>query len=835
MKQKLSIFMWVVFFTAVVTWLSLAEYTAELRNAYDWAFNYKITTQPSIDEARLDGEITRQSLAKMMVVFSESLLWATPDTSLKCNFKDEDAITEDLRTYAKEACQLWIMGQWDSYFDPMWKVTRAQFWTILSRALWWDTYEGSDPYYLAHMVALQEEWILKDIADPENSNIKRGEVMTALMRSTNGIWYWMIGFSEYIEEEDYYNYDPEIESLMDLINFTEKEKGVIRWYLEEIWGWFLWSVYSKVDELGEWFNDDEWDYSNAISWTIEKLNSLKGEFNNYIKNIKTIYKALNVDITVTSPYTPWEFIKKTEELSNKLSELIDCTLDYFYLLKEICDDWYCDFEFPSDEIEEWYKAKALILKDKYDKVSIELDEANEKYQEYLYEYKLWNKYWRDYQDSLLDLDTVAYNPKDAVSISWYLVWEDLTRYQWDIKDWKMEWKGILAYWKYYYSGEWKNNMANGYWEFKGNWFSYEWTLRNFKYDGFWVLKLDEENSIYTWEWLNWEKHWKGEYTSNEYYFSWEWKFDEPINWKLILTDWVTYEWTFEDEEYHGKWKLTLISKDVYEWEFRYGSADWLGKLTLTNGEVYSWEWDDWYLSGQGVYIKDWKVILWSKIDIIDNQWNDTIVITDWSDTLTIMNKNIGATEVWTWEASYGSVFKWWNNTPFNSLDTWDSKAFLKASTWEWKEKDQWPCPKGYHIPTVNEWEWIVNMWKLKNNIDYLSSWDVVSLMNTLKLPFAWYRYWIKLIDSESFSWSIEDIKEIINEWFALRYSKEKIYNAWRFRSSSVNSNYYINGDPGYMFYWFTTLNNSAENNNFYEYSNNIWLNDIAYPIRCFKD
>jgi hypothetical protein len=38
----------------------------------------------------------------------------------------------------------------------------------------------------------------------------------------------MIGFSEYIEEEDYYNYDPEIESLMDLNNFTEKEKGVIR-------------------------------------------------------------------------------------------------------------------------------------------------------------------------------------------------------------------------------------------------------------------------------------------------------------------------------------------------------------------------------------------------------------------------------------------------------------------------------------------------------------------------------------------------------------------------------------------------------------------------------
>jgi hypothetical protein len=37
---------------------------------------------------------------------------------------------------------------------------------------------------------------------------------------------------------------------------------------------------------------------------IEKLNSLKDKFNNYIKNIQTVYKTLNVDISDTSPYTP---------------------------------------------------------------------------------------------------------------------------------------------------------------------------------------------------------------------------------------------------------------------------------------------------------------------------------------------------------------------------------------------------------------------------------------------------------------------------------------------------------------------------------------------------
>jgi hypothetical protein len=225
----------------------------------------------------------------------------------------------------------------------------------------------------------------------------------------------------------------------------------------------------------------------------------------------------------------------------------------------------------------------------------------------------------------------------------------------------------------------------------------------------------------------------------------------------------------------------------------------------------------------------------SKIDVIENQWNDTIVITDWVDTLTIMNKNIWASEVWTWETSYGSYFKWWNNTAFNSLDTWDSKEFIKAGTWVWKEKAQGPCPKWYHIPSTNEWNWLVNLWKLKNNISYFSSGDVKNFMDTFKLPYAWYRYWFTSSTwFDLLSWSIDDIKETEYDGFALRYSDRNIYYGGRYWSST--SSYHIDSNsPEYMYQWFHIMNYDAENDNSYEFTSNSSIEEVAYPIRCFKD
>lgn len=828
MKQKLSIFMGIVFFAAVVTWLSLAEYTAELRNAYDWAFTNKITTQTSIDGANLYGEVTRQSLAKMMVVYSKDMLWKAPDYSLRCNFNDKDEITEDLKWYAIEACQLWIMGQWNTDFNPMWKVSKAEFWTILSRALWWDMYEWSDPYYLTHLVALQENWIMDDISDAEDTNISRWEVITALMRSINGVSYSPLLLSE--DLDDYYDTkDPEIECLMIENNLSEKEKEVIRTYVDELENWF----YEKIGHAFDFISDeDEEQYTlSVLDNSLETFETIKKDFKKYLSDTKNLYETLNVDMSDTSPYTPGEKYLKMQEFKVSFLNVINHSSEMINFVKEVCGDWKCNSDSGKQEIKEKYKDKIDELQKIHEKIMEEFNNAVDQYNEYIEEYKLINKYWRIYEDSLVDPEEASYLPEDAVSISWYLVWEDYTRYQGDVKDWKLEGNWVLAYKDFYYSGQWKNNQPNWFGELKWNGFYYKWYFRNWEPDWYWVYS--DEDYSYTWEWVNWEKHWKGEYTADDFYYSWEWKFNEMVKWKIVYPNWISYEWSFKDEDYHWTGRLTLTSHDIYEWEFYYWDIYWYGKLTLANWEVFSWEWEDWLLSGQGVYVKDWKAIVAKKIDIIENQWNDTIVITDWTDTLTMMNKNLWASEVWTWEESYGSVFKWWNNTEFNSLDTWDSKEFIEAGTWEWWEKAQGPCPAWYHIPTVNEWEWIVDLWKLKSNSTFLNSWDIRELMDTFKLPYAWYRYWNQTIDiPDDYSWSIDNLEATINDQFALRYSDDNMYVGWRFWSSTTRDYW---DWSSYMYYWFHIINREAENDNYRDYYNEVWNGKIAYPVRCFKN
>jgi hypothetical protein len=50
-------------------------------------------------------------------------------------------------------------------------------------------------------------------------------------------------------------------------------------------------------------------------------------------------------------------------------------------------------------------------------LSEEFDDAEDKFYEYLNEYKMLNEYWRAYKDSLIDPEDVNYQPKNAVSIS----------------------------------------------------------------------------------------------------------------------------------------------------------------------------------------------------------------------------------------------------------------------------------------------------------------------------------------------------------------------------------------------------------------------------------
>ena len=159
------------------------EYSSELQQAYNWAYKNGITTMSSIEKANMKWNITREEMAKMISNYAVNILWKTPDTTKTCLFLDSN-INPGLVSFVTESCQLWLMGQWVTSFRPKDSVTRAEFWTVLSRALRWDKNGWWSTYYENHLKALKSEWIMTKISTPMSKEV-RGYVMLMLMRSTD--------------------------------------------------------------------------------------------------------------------------------------------------------------------------------------------------------------------------------------------------------------------------------------------------------------------------------------------------------------------------------------------------------------------------------------------------------------------------------------------------------------------------------------------------------------------------------------------------------------------------------------------------------------------------
>ncbi len=75
-----------------------------------------------------------------------------------------------------------LMGVGITAFNPNSVVTRSQFGTVLSRALYGDMYNDGDPYYINHLQALKEDGIMTNISAPSVTEV-RGYVMLMMMRA----------------------------------------------------------------------------------------------------------------------------------------------------------------------------------------------------------------------------------------------------------------------------------------------------------------------------------------------------------------------------------------------------------------------------------------------------------------------------------------------------------------------------------------------------------------------------------------------------------------------------------------------------------------------------
>lgn len=106
-----------------------------------------ITTLYPIENARLEDNLTREQLAKMIVMYAKGILKKQPNKNILCNsIKDIELADPTLQTYIIQACELGIMGVNSdntsvlNEFNPLGIVTRAEFGTVLSRLLRGNTY-----------------------------------------------------------------------------------------------------------------------------------------------------------------------------------------------------------------------------------------------------------------------------------------------------------------------------------------------------------------------------------------------------------------------------------------------------------------------------------------------------------------------------------------------------------------------------------------------------------------------------------------------------------------------------------------------------------------------
>ena len=181
--KKIFSLLWGIAIIALSAVSCTFAYTQEQLDAYRWAYQYWITTQPTVQSANLDGKVTRQSLSKMIVTYLENIVKTKINPKDLCYFTDSDKITGDLKYYTRKVCAYKIMWQDWKNFKPKQYVDRAQLWTVFSRILRWDRHDSTGKsYYIYHVNALENAWIMDDLQNVSWVPASRWEVFVMLKR-----------------------------------------------------------------------------------------------------------------------------------------------------------------------------------------------------------------------------------------------------------------------------------------------------------------------------------------------------------------------------------------------------------------------------------------------------------------------------------------------------------------------------------------------------------------------------------------------------------------------------------------------------------------------------
>ena len=268
---------WQVSDKCSVSWSNLSQ---EIIDAYLYACENDITTIRDINEARLGDFLTRAEMAKIVSVFATKELWMKPNTSKDCsNFANSiSEYNQEMKDFMVMSCQLELM--WIHTVDykaipdfmPNKRVSRAEFWTILSRMLWWNTYEWTNSnYYFKHLDALKSNNIITNV-DP-NITEYRSWVLLMIYRSVNVIRSWKAKTNESVEESVNEKLEEGSGSFVWLAN-PASAYCVEQWWesynlkdseWNEVWMCKL-EDWTLIDER-EYYRNNNKDESSVKTWT----------------------------------------------------------------------------------------------------------------------------------------------------------------------------------------------------------------------------------------------------------------------------------------------------------------------------------------------------------------------------------------------------------------------------------------------------------------------------------------------------------------------------------------------------------------------------------------
>ena len=558
-------------------WISLAgNYTSEQQDAYNYAYSQKITTASSIENANMNGSLTRIAMAKMISYFAVNVLWLKPDTSKNCTFSDVSSSLDSQYNYGvTQACQLWLMWIWNDWkksdkFDPYGTVTRGQFATVFSRALSqknWDTVWEEQPYYKRHLQYLNNKWIIKDVNTPTpGSYEKRWNVMIMMYRYsknekvTEKVTENIPSIKDWVQVEYYDNW-----KVRKVLNYKD---GKLNWEYVEYFedgsvkseGTYKdWKLEGYAIRYCEKWEESKWYYyrdGKCIRW---EWNYESGEYitrwpyKSYYDNWK-----LRAELNKNKDWElDWDYISYYE------NGLVEQKWQY----KNGKKTWEWIEYFKDGEVKSKWSYKNGELDgywirycERWDNSCAPIDGNFKEWKEIFWAEEYWTfttySYWPNKQ-----VQSAAFYDSD-----WNRNWDYVSFYesgklkeQWQYKNDKETWKWV----EYYENWNIKLKWTYKDWEFDWDYISY---YENGRVEEKWQYKDGKE----TWEWIEYYDNWKIHRTLNYK--------DGKLNWEYVeyFEDGsVAFKWSYKDEELDGYWTRYRENGHLrMKWQYKNGKETW---------------------------------------------------------------------------------------------------------------------------------------------------------------------------------------------------------------------------------------------------------------------